>query len=411
MLRPEDSNRFSINLVGDRGAILDQAVSHANQGNLLKSWAQTKIKGRKCISIQGLNDHLLLRACASFIGRYQKIRANNRNRVIRGIIEATRDGKSQWIVRTDIADFYKTAPIWNCVDSLINDTAIPKIFRETIKQLFDEVHGNRYVGLPPGIGLSALLAEICLQDFDRAVRSLDNVSVYYRYVDDIIIFCNSEPDETINKVQNILPGKMNLNSIKTIPVQLKSETKNLKMDEEFEYLGYKILINSGESKNQGRKIYLGISERTVKRIKSKIFLSLVDFTKNKDSILLIKRIQFLTSNYQIKRKGINKQKFNNYIKAGIFYSNIHCGLYDSGYGYQPPDQSSINEIKELDGFLKFILFSKNSKYKIIVKNQLNINQYNFLNSLSFWKGFQNQYFVKFTSKEARDIKKVWLNVI
>ncbi|MFP3416485.1 hypothetical protein SB773_34170, partial [Bacillus sp. SIMBA_074] len=67
-----------------------------------------------------------------------------------------------------------------------------------------------------------------------------------------------------------------------------------------------------------KTVKISIADKKVKKIKTRITRSFLDFIKNKDFNLLDKRIKFLTGNY-----GIRKNNDGSVLKAGIFYNYTH----------------------------------------------------------------------------------------
>jgi RNA-directed DNA polymerase len=111
---------------------------------------------------------------------------------------------SAWIVKTDIAQFYDSVPRANAIDlcstfGLPKDAiAILRSWSETlvIRNGYTDKKGdsNDFLGLPQGLSISTLLAELYAQQIDEHYKSVDG---YFRYVDDIIIVCSSKVDAQI----------------------------------------------------------------------------------------------------------------------------------------------------------------------------------------------------------------------
>ena len=91
-------------------------------------------------------------------------------------------------------------------------------------------------GVPQGIAISNILAEIFMLDFDKAV-CLSGQLMYQRYVDDILILC--PPEESGNIFRKI---HSELGEIGLTPHALNaqgSKSKSASMRSEFDFLGYR----------------------------------------------------------------------------------------------------------------------------------------------------------------------------
>src|SRR3546814_8243151 len=66
-----------------------------------------------------------------------------------------------------------------------------------------------YTTLFRSIGLTTILVELSMQQFDDAIRAIPGVYRYFRYSDDMLIFAYKNPDEVaeqINDALRKLPG-------------------------------------------------------------------------------------------------------------------------------------------------------------------------------------------------------------
>lgn len=93
----------------------------------------------------------------------------------------------------------------------------PKEFREQIKNgklriyknCFKDSKTKKMIGIPQGLPISALLANLYLFDFDKAILSIlvnKNDCFYRRYSDDIVIICDKNQ---IEKVERLVISEMN----------------------------------------------------------------------------------------------------------------------------------------------------------------------------------------------------------
>src|SRR3546814_3746768 len=88
------------------------------------------------------------------------------------------------VIRRDLSSFYETIPLEPVRSRLLYDTAIPRSVRHYLHQFYEHHCGVRVAGLPRGIGLTTILVELSMQQFDDAIRAIPGVYRYFRYSDD-----------------------------------------------------------------------------------------------------------------------------------------------------------------------------------------------------------------------------------
>ncbi len=107
----------------------------------------------------------------------------------------------------------------------------PKNYRKTELQRYK--HSK---GIPQGLSISNVLASIYLFDVDKMMRKSEGSQVYYRYVDDILIFTTKNNVEQVAKtLKEEIEGELKLSLS-------KSKTKEASGSEKFEYLGYEFIL-------------------------------------------------------------------------------------------------------------------------------------------------------------------------
>lgn len=147
------------------------------------------------------------------------------------------------IIRTDIKQFYdsidrnilfqklktkiKSRRILTLIKRAIETSTVPKNYhRKDIHEYYNSQ------GIPQGLSISNILACIYLHQLDSEMEKVDGVHVYYRYVDDILIFADKENIDEIEKTFR--------NKIKTLNLEVNEDkTNKTSLDNEFEYLGYR----------------------------------------------------------------------------------------------------------------------------------------------------------------------------
>lgn len=262
------------------------------------------------------------------------------------------------------------------------------------------------MGIPRGIGFSAYLSELYLRDFDNKIKSIENVTYYSRYVDDIIIILtpshrNELKEKSLNKndLKKILYGtsKLEINTSKTQIINLTKKNEERKINQSYliTYLGYKFKISFTKKgdKFSKDKIQISMSDEKHKRFKDKIDAAFSDYStliakysieKNPTERMLLKRIKFLTNNHQLFRRK----------------SNVFIGIYFSNEFLTKP----FSDLVELDKYLKtkILALPTSTNNKLIDK----------LKKLSFVEGFEKKTIVRFNTDSFKNDKmlSIWKNL-
>jgi len=257
------------------------------------------------------------------LSKLYKVKQSNRNQIVSQLSNILMDKFPYHFIKTDISSFYESINHDALVqklkdDQLLSQTAL-RLTRNMLEK-FSRLTGTPGMGLPRGIGLSAYLAELYMRDFDEAVRGIEDVVYYARYVDDIVIVFAptpmSKPKEYMPQIEIEMSKKgLVRNTIKTEESEFEADgTSRGRSGLKFEYLGYefnfepKPIIRLSASKNAKYEARLNASFAHYYKYNAK--------DSRKAYRLLLKRIRFLTGNTQLTH---NKQ--NAFV--GIYFSNPH----------------------------------------------------------------------------------------
>lgn len=298
----------------------------------------------------------------------------NRNDIISQIKTILKFNLPKCVYRYDVSSFYESINQEILFDKIIKNRRITNSTKQFILELFNSFK-SKYglsVGIPRGIGLSAFLSEIYMQDFDKNIKKNDGILYYARYVDDIIIIARNEKsiniDSIINKELNKL--KLNLSSTKGKNSICKHVKGSSYM---FTFLGYKFLWN-------GTNLDIEMSKNRFERYKEKIRRLICQYRKDliqngkrSEKIArnkLFKCLKFLTSNTRL----VNSKKD---AMVGIYYSNSHLTKPQETLG-------------ALDSYTLCMLKENN-----LLNN--NNTELRFKN-ISFTSGFINRRFIKSDKK-------------
>ncbi|WP_081103736.1 reverse transcriptase domain-containing protein [Acinetobacter venetianus] len=223
-------------------------------------------------------------------------------------------------VKVDIQSFYPSINkeiLINIIKRKVRSNTFIRLIKQSLNPR--NLHNiNSIDGVPQGLSISNTLAYLYLIDIDKNFISKPNLS-YFRFVDDILIFCNEKDIDTVKKDLHSLFQKKQLTIHPIQPEGSKSKIGKINHDH-FEYLGYKFT---------DRKIT--IRESSANKIRN----SLVEiFTAYKyDSN---KNIDLLKWSLNLKISGcIHEKKSKGWV---FFYSQV----------------TDISLIYELDHFVKIL---------------------------------------------------------
>lgn len=330
-----------------------------------------------------------------------------RDEIVRGVIEGLMDATPMCVVRRDIKSFYEAIPTAGIRRELMADTRTPANVKRYLQKFFDQ-HCGLPQGLPRGVGLSAILAELCMNPFDQAVRKIPLVYRYYRYCDDIFIFLNGKPDDFDAQLTALLPQGMKFNLAKSFDCDVGPGGGSAVQG--IEYLGYRFSLSGGSKGKISRKVEVGIGERKLDRLKARIVASLRAFQKDRNFQMLLDRIRYLSSNYMVYRNSA-VAKSASHVRSGIFYNYKLAGVYSIRFGtemsVEPP---GLAELKGVDGFYHSLLSGPSSRFSTLLASTLTPQQLGRLRELSFHQGHAHRMLVRYRPYEVALIKKAWQNV-
>lgn len=414
-IRAGDSKKFGVDLALDRVALLKQTREQVHDGTITFQHREIQIpKGRKLFIIDNFHGALALRATAKSLNLQYGVNAGSRDVVVNGVLETLFDSSPFHILRCDIKSFFENVDAQEILAEIFSSTKTHSHVKAVLKNLeASGLLGGALSGVPRGLGLSTTFAELALRKLDQDIKEIEGVYRYFRFADDILLFSTRRVEPALSEIKEIIGPSFELNS-KTVIANLSSIADTIdkpctKPASEFTYLGYLFECENGIRAQKSRQVLVKISRDKIKVRKTRVILSLKSFHKDKNADLLLNRIKFLTSNFEIQKTGHTHGTKQTRVKTGIYFNYQKCGLYR--HGKQGPEKVSAapNELKELDGFLASLLWSKNSQFKTGIQNSFTPKQLTDLKSLSFYKGFAEKMTVRFTRYEVSEIRKAWLH--
>ncbi|SNY91444.1 Reverse transcriptase (RNA-dependent DNA polymerase) [Cohaesibacter sp. ES.047] len=414
-IRVGDSRKFGVDLALDCEALLSQIREQVDDGTITFHHRSVPIsKGRKLLLINNFHGALALRATARSLNKQYGVSSASRDTVVNGVLETLFDASPFYVLRCDIKSFFENVDAKAILAEILSSTKTHSHVKTVLRVLETSgLLGGTQSGIPRGLGLSTTFAELALRKFDREVMEIEGVYRYFRFADDILLFSTQKVDPALAKIKEILSPNFELNSktedafLESIPDSDKNPCK--KPASSFTYLGYSFECSNGIRARMSRQVLVKISKDKIKVRKTRIILSLKAFQKDKNAALLLNRVKFLTSNFEIRKTGHTHGSKKARIRTGIYFNYRKCGLYQ--YRRQGPENVSVApiELKELDGFLSSLLWGGNSQFKTEIQASFTPEQLAELKNLSFYKGFTNKMTVRFKRATVSEIRKAWLN--
>jgi hypothetical protein len=406
-LKAGDSSRFGVDLKGAKAQEIDKAIECARDPVAMATFNELTVGGRVVVSYTDYSVTLVLRSLASNVKYRSRLKMPNRDAIVRGVIQAAEDATPMAIFRRDVVSFYESVPLAPIKDALLRSALLSPL-ATTVLEAFFEIHcAGQTHGLPRGLSLSAVLAELAMQSFDQAVRSHPSIYRYFRFSDDILIFSHDLAFDVDAFLKETLPNGLSLHLKKSNDLKMTGSGA-MPSFSAFEYLGYSFNLSNGTDKKSGlkRAVSVTIANSKVKKAKSRIILSLKSFVKSADISLLVDRIAFIASNYGVRRTGINVVGPKRTVSSGIYFNYKLC--------QNGPDGSALPKyehgLSDLDGFLQSILFGSGSKFRLAVQAKANALQQSRLREISFLKGYQTPMMLRFKPQRMGAIKSAWVYV-
>ena len=331
----------------------------------------------------------------------------DRESIIPVLKNMLRETSSFSLFRFDIISFFESFDRVAILKKVADEGLLSHETVNVLSSIFQRIDERSLDGLPRGLNISSTLSEIMMADFDRKVLEDNNVHYYSRYVDDIVLISDNrvKRSDVENRLSNLLPKGLNFhqsNEKKTyhlIPKCQKFDSKSAEKKYNFSFLGYEFQITNIKEEDgdffsiERRHLTVDISKNKIEKIKRRLLSTFINYLEGnppmgKDYKELILRLKFLTGNYNlpIPNKGI-------LIKSGIYYNYRHT--------------NTDKKLKELDCYLRNLLFSSKHKFSRRIARSIPLAYRRELSNFSFLKGFNKKIFFKFSEDDLKVIKDAW----
>jgi RNA-directed DNA polymerase len=213
----------------------------------LKLVSKGRDKSPREISIPTVRDRIAMRAICDFLTEIYKniVEFSLPQKVIKKVKEDVTSGDYTGCIKLDVTNFYPSIKHKELRSRLgkkirsndIKDMIFSAITSPTVSVSKDtDMLSTR--GVPQGLAISNILAAIYLVNIDKYLQEYPNIK-YYRYVDDVMIFCDfNDAVEISNDVRKQFI-KLGLKMYDPIKRPDKSTIERLGYN--FDYLGYEFI--------------------------------------------------------------------------------------------------------------------------------------------------------------------------
>ncbi|MGI3170628.1 antiviral reverse transcriptase Drt3a [Pseudooceanicola sp. C21-150M6] len=376
-----------------KAALITQAVTTARNGSSSLPLTPNNLAGRTIYQVNDLASDLVLRKAAQNIRRITASKQGSRIEIVRRLKLLCEEGLPFTVAKMDIKNFYPSVDQDFLSSQLSKRLMTAPSTRSVVSSLIEQCKANSVNGLPPGLAISAELSEFYMQDFDQRMREQLNAHYFARYVDDIVLILPEldNPNSLRVQVEEALPAGLKLNFSKSkIYAFGNTRKKSTSVEHSFDYLGFKFNVyETGKDRPFDRRVELDIASSKVKKNKTRIVKSLLQYLADGNFDDLIDRVRILTCGYQFFDERQQKKR-----SAGLqhTYSLIN---------------SNAPALAELDKFFSGMVLCRSGAIGGRLALVLTNRQRKELLKYSFVCGFANRVHFRFSADRLAYLMECW----
>ncbi|WP_193753817.1 antiviral reverse transcriptase Drt3a [Sphingomonas sanguinis] len=380
--------------LSDKEAALERAVQIAASGFPHISLYRGSRGGKHVYQHSSVEQALIVRHISSHIRQVTGVRQSDRQDIVRCMISLLSQGIVYKAIKLDIKSFYETVDTDFIAQSLRGDSAFSRQSVNLLESFFDALRRQSISGLPRGLAISATLAEYVMRDFDSRLEKYKGVRFYSRFVDDVILIVdqNVNVETLIAYAQSALPSGLNLSRVKSKSYNFSSQIArdSSSPDLTINFLGYQLDVNKmcRDGSSIQRRVSVDIAKSKVNKYKRRIVKSFLEFNNDANFSVLMGRVKMLTCNHSFIDENSGQKRF--------------VGLR---YNYPLVDSAKSESIKELDNFFRNAIYNTHPNNRI--KPSLSSIQKRQILGFSFKKGFEDNIFFTFSSRDIMIISRCW----
>lgn len=295
----------------------------------------------RVISIPTFRDRITLRALCNVLRETHSSSFETKlpQHTISLLKDQLNNGSFNHFIKLDVTNFYPSIDHELLISSLkgkIRKATIIGLVESAIKTATvsypDAKHTKSDRGVPQGLSISNVLAEIYLSKFDTWIKK--NKGIYYlRYVDDILILTKSDPAALFANIQSKLDQEYKLN-VHGLDSPGKSSIGSI--DENFQFLGY-----------QFQKKQASIKIESIRRIETSLAKIFTTYKYRRAAASYI-------TNQDERQKALTKARAIflwrlNLRITGCLFDNVRRGWV---FYFSKIDDSALKQLHHLDKTVK-----------------------------------------------------------
>lgn len=233
------------------------------------------IREPRVISVPSARDRAPLKALSKYVREtVLDSRGQPSQDKISEVAQCIRSGEFHHFVRVDVQDFYPSinhSSLFAAIDQHIKVESAQKILRRAVATptLSMQSKSNGCAneqGVPQGLSISNVLAELVLSEVDRMFDG-DSEIRYFRYIDDIFVLTKRKMNR---KIYRLISSALSVRGLKTHPLARDGSKSTWGvLSSEIDFLGYSLSSSK-----------VSVRTETVNRLKSRIAMSFVAHSKD-----------------------------------------------------------------------------------------------------------------------------------
>lgn len=374
-------------------ALVAQAVTTARKGFSSLPLTPNSLAGRTIYQVNDLACDLVLRKAAQNIRRITASKQGSRIEIVRRLKLLCEEGLPFTVAKMDIEKFYPSVDQDFLSSQLSKRLMTAPSTRFVVRSLIEQCKVNSVNGLPPGLAISAELSEFYLQDFDQKIQEQLKAHYFARYVDDIVLILPEldNPNSLRAQIEDALPAGLKLNFSKSKIYPFKNtKMKTPTIEHSFDYLGFKFAVfHTNKVRPISRGVELDIAPSKVRKNKTRIVKSLLQYLSDGNFDDLRDRVRILTCGYQFFDERQQKKR-----SAGLQHTYNLI-------------ESNAPALAELDRFFSGMVLCRSGAVSGRLALALTNRQRKELLKHSFFTGFANRVHFRFSADRLADLMECW----
>ena len=393
-LRKSDFRLYpDLKVPAERQKAIQAAVKVAERGLFSIPLVTNNFAGQNIYQVDDLPTEIVLRKAAQNLQVISKTKQSNRIEIIRRLRLLCEEGMPFIVAKFDIKSFYRSVDQPSLKQDLNKRLITAPSTRFVLNTFVDDCAAKGILGLPLGLAISAALSELFMQDFDRRIRKNLQTYFYARYVDDIVMVLPPESNRKVirKSIIDALPNGLALNNQKSQVMEFSNaKKKKPEIEHVFNYLGFQFTVyQTVNIIPYERWVCLDIASSKIKKRKTRMVKSVLQFLKDGNFVDLYDRFKLITCNYRF-----------------FDHRNSVVRLAGLKHAYGLIDASS-DALQHLDNFQRMLILNRTGKIGRSLSSALTNNQRKMLLSLSFTRGFENDTHFHFSCARLKFLIDCW----